>query len=341
MTACIYLDEASIIEEKEKDNTVIVTGFSTLQLQETLKNLKNAGVRTVLTNIDADHLDARYSCVTYSRRLATEQMMDYLRLKGVKDFAMIGCGIGSENDNVHVNAMADYLVRHGLPSGETFFYKGAVQESFDAFLPKCKDFDAVLCVNPYVAVSFLRYCELKGLRIPDDFLLASLKDSHICHLCCPSITSLSENYSRIGEQAIVVWNYLKTYPSEDLRMRISVMGNIIERESTINGVDSDISAAIKHDNRMEIEGGPFYTDKTIQVLLTIDRYISQCDELDFKIIALMLEGNSNEKIAEKLYLSTSALYYRTAKYYQMTKVSGRNEFINLFRDHFTQKNHFI
>ena len=337
MDVRLYMDIGSLLKEEKDTKTVILSSLESPRMLSILDTLQKANKRAVLTNVDADHVDAHYSCVTFSRRLMTEQMLDYLFRKGALNIALLGCGIGSSNDEIHLHAMKDYLARHGIGGCEVFCYSNKVLESFEAFAANKDRFDTILCVNPYVAVAFLRYCETHRISIPRDYMLASLKDSCSCRLCKPSVTSIFENTSLIGEQAIVIWNYLEDYPSEDLRMRIAVMGSIIERESTRTKRQQSIP--VETNTEAYHEGGPFYQDETIRNAFTLERCLVQCDELDYKIIALLLKNNTHDTITDQLFLSRSALQYRLRKLYQMTGTVGKEQFIQFFKDTFTREHH--
>ena len=77
------------------------------------------------------------------------------------------------------------------------------------------------------------------------------------------------------------------------------------------------------------EGGPFYQDKIVTQLISLEKCLYQCDELDFRIINLLIQGETNERISEKLFISISALQYRMNKYYQTTNTSNKNQFVQI------------
>ncbi len=330
---------------REGARTVIVAGIASEKMYRVLETLKEAGKRIVIINFDPEYIDAGFSCVTFSRRQATEQILEYLCTRGASRVALIGCGIGSSNDDLHIQAMREFLKRKQMNEGAYFYYERAIQESFEAFYRRRDEFDTVLSVNPYVAVAFLRFCEDHGVRIPEDYLLACIRDSYICRCCRPTITTLSENAAMIGEQAVVAWQYLENNPSGDVRIRIDVRGNIVERESTVAAGRASSPPRCAPDGdalreSVNYEGGPFYQDETVRQLISLERCLFHCDELDFRIIAEMAEGTTNEKIAEKLFLSTSALQYRMNKLYQLTGTSGKTQFVRIVTDFFTHNYRF-
>lgn len=59
-----------------------------------------------------------------------------------------------------------------------------------------------------------------------------MKDHSIGRYCKPSLTSLAVDFFAIGEQSVIVWQYLQEEGNERFRMRIAIQGHVIEREST-------------------------------------------------------------------------------------------------------------
>ena len=83
---------AGLLSDSPAASTVIVVGSESSRTPHILQDLKKAQWQIVVTNVDADHIDAHYSCATFSRRIITEQMLDHLLNKGCRRIAMVGLG---------------------------------------------------------------------------------------------------------------------------------------------------------------------------------------------------------------------------------------------------------
>lgn len=328
--------------KKERDcPSVIVVGFEAGIGPELLEQLRASDKEVVVTGVDTEHLDGHYSCVTFSRRMVTEQLLEHLQQKQCRRVAMVGCTMGSPSDQVYIDAMKTYLAGKPSMSGECFYDQKHMGESFASFAGVRQSFDAVLCPNAPVAISFLRFCQENGFRVPEELLVASMKDSDINRYCSPSLTSIAVDFNAIGEQAVVVWRYLQDMGNAGFRMRIAVHGQIVVRESTgaqlpappLEERDPSISKGV------EEEGAPA-EDPVALALMQLDRCLQRCDELDLRIIAQLLEGKSYESICEKLFLSESSLQYRVRKLFRAAETRSRREFVNLLKEHFTLQNHF-
>lgn len=336
----VYGSCAELAANPHANRTVIVLGFESSRFLTVLQELQALGKRIVVTSMDADHIDSHYSCATFSRRIATEQMLDYLLGKGCRRIALVGCGERSVNDTVHSDAMEKYLSkRHQEAFGQTFWYYTRIAESFQEFLAHRPAFDAVLCPNDFAAVAFLHFCEEQGLRVPEDLLLATIKGSCVSQYCKPSITSLSVDFDSIGVHSVSTWLFLQDIEDDSLQVRLTIPGEIAVREST--GLDTPQTAQfapLPLDG--SYQGGPFYGEPTLQALMRIERCLQGCDELDLRIIGRLVTPDSYEKIAESLFLCESSLQYRVHNIFQRVQVNDRRMFVKLLQENFTRSNHF-
>lgn len=321
--------------------SVIVVGFEAEIGPGLLAELRAADKEVVVTGVDTEHLDGHYSCVTFSRRMVTEQLLEHLQQKQCRRVAMVGCAMDSASDQVYIDAMKTYLATRPSMSGECFYDCKCMGESFAAFDRVRQGFDAVLCLNAPVAVAFLRYCQQNSFRVPEELLVASLKDSDINRYCKPSLTSIAVNFNAIGEQAVVVWRYLQEAGNGGFRMRIAVPGQIVVREST--GVQPPASSAavwVPPAGQGPEDGGVPAQDPLSLALMRLDRCLQRCDELDLRILGQLIDGESYESICEKLFLSESSLQYRVRKLFRAADTKNRREFVHLIKEHFTLDHHF-
>ena len=337
----IYADCADLDNDPSASQTVIIVGFESDRLPKQINRLRTMKKQVVVTNMDVDHIDSHCSCATFSRRIATEQMIEFLYNKGCRRFALVGCGWLSVNDMVHSDAMQTYLSHiQQKTHNHTFWYHARILESFDAFYNDASAYDAVLCPNEYAAVAFLHYCEQNSLSVPECFLLATIKGGQISPFCKPSITSFSIDFFAIGVHSVNVWLFLQGSDTNNLQMRITIPGHIVEREST-ECIPSVFETDLRNFSPEACyQGGPFYKEPTLKSLMCIGSCLQTTDELDRQIIQLLIGSDSYESIAEKLFLCESSLQYRVRKIYKNAAVNDRRSFMKLLRNNFTQQNHF-
>lgn len=335
----LYAQLEEVLNDEKAGRHVIVIGLESEQMPKMLSHLQSAGKQLVITSMDMDHIDSHYSCATFSRRIATEQMLDHLVSKGCRRIALVGCGDLSINDMVCRDALETHLARMEL-EGSCFPFHNHIEESFDAFFAVRSLYDGVICPNDFAAVLFLRYCEQHELKVPGDVLVAALKDNYISRYCKPSLTSLSIDFFAIGRNSVLIWEQLRQMDSMDIQIRITIPGKIIERESTVVSSGECIVSQCPKKLTVPYQGGPFYQDPRAQELMRFERCLQACDELDLRIIGLILQDLRYESISETLFLSESSLQYRVRKIFRLAQVDNLKNFKKMLQRCFTRENGF-
>jgi len=340
-TVKVYSTVESMLEKVQPDQTVIVIGYETPKLQTSLVSLTDHGNQVLLAGLDGERFGARVSSASPSRRQATGKLIQYLLKCGKERIALVACGDKSVNDMMRCETLKNILLARGYenPEDNIFFYHNYVTESFDAFLKRWQEFDAVICPNDYVALCLVKYLQERGIRIPEDLYLAAFSNRMVSRHCSPRITTMSIEFSGVGYCSFQAWLFLEEHKQQNLQIQITTPSRLVIRESTANEVHKiDDSNVIVFD--ADYQGGPFYTDPTIAKVMQIENCLTKCDSLSLQIIGALLEQKNYDYISESMFISRSALNYRLKKIFSAASVNGRKEFEALFRDYFTQANCF-
>jgi len=318
-------------EAKGINEPVIVIGFSLDNLIEAVQSLTDNKLRVILAGMDADSLSSQVSCVTHSRSRQTIDLLRYFYSCSKQRIAIVGTGRRSLNDWIKVDAALRYTARRTLPIQVTDVYdwSGSLEESMKSFLPEWKRYDAVICPNDYAAFALIRFLIKNGVRIPEDIYVAGFSDQSIGHYLRPSITSITMNYSFIGQYAFIIWQLLRQTENEELVCKIVAPGQLQTRGSTAYQPAPDLKEhEIGWENTREKD--MFYQDDTIKRLMCIENCLNHHDSLDIQIIHGILNGDSYEALADRLYISISALHYRINKIYRDVGCRTRLDFVSLF-----------
>lgn len=337
----VYTTVEALLEKVRPDQTVIVIGYETPKLQTSLERLTERGNQVLLAGLDGERFGARVSSASPSRRRATGLLIQYLLECGKERIALVACGDKSVNDMMRCETMKNIMLARGHknPEDNIFFYHNYVTESFDAFLERWREFDAVICPNDYVALCLVKYLQERGVRIPEDLYLAAFSDRMVSRHCSPRITTMSIEFSGVGNCSFQAWLFLEEHKQQNLQIQITTPSRLVIRESTANEYHKiDDNNVIVYD--VDYQGGPFYTDPTIAKVMQIENCLTKCDSLSLQIIGALLDQKNYDYISESMFISRSALNYRLKKIFSAASVSGRKEFENLFREYFTQENYF-
>lgn len=337
----IFTSCQQMMQAVPKDRTVIVIGYETPKLQTSLTELTEQGRQVLLAGLDGERFGARVSSASPSRRRATAMLIQYLLECGKERIALVACGDRSVNDMMRCETLRSFLVARGCknPDSHIFYYQNFVEESFYGFYDHWKEFDAVICPNDYVALCLIRFCQERGIRIPEDLYLSAFSDRMVSRYCWPNITTMSIDFAGVGNCSYQAWEFLEEHRNEHLQIQITTPSRLIIRQSTANEFHSiDSSNGIIFD--ADFQGGPFYSDPTIARVMQIENCLAQCDMLNLQIIGNLLDGKNYDSISETLFISRSALNYRLKKIFRAAGVSGRKELETLFGEYFTRRHNF-
>ena len=337
----VYTTLEALLAAVGPEQTVIVIGYETPKLQTCMTALTERGNQVLLAGLDGERFGARVSSASPSRRQGTGKLIQYLLECGKERIALVACGDKSVNDMMRCDTLKNILLSRGHenPEANIFFYRNRVTESFDAFLERWREFDAVICPNDYVALCFVRFCQEHGIRIPEDLYLAAFSDRMVSRYCRPRITTMSIEFSGVGSCSFQAWLFLEEHKHQNLQIQITTPSRLLVRESTACEQHAlDDSSALVFDS--DFQGGPFYTDPTIAKVMQIENCLTKCDSLNLQIIGALLEQRNYDYISESMFISRSALNYRLKKIFSSASVNSRKEFESLFREYFSLENHF-
>lgn len=310
---------------------VILIGFSLDNLIGAVQSLAENKLRAILAGMDADSLSSQVSCVTHSRSRQTIDLLRYYYSYGRQRIAIVGVGRHSLNDWVKVDAAMRYTAKSPSPieTRDIYNWSSKLEESMISFLPEWKRYDAVICPNDYAAFSLIRFLKQNGVNVPDDLHIVGFSDQSIGRYLRPSITTITMNYSVIGQYAFMIWQMLRQVENEDLVCKMIAPGQLLARGSTAfqPPIDSR-ERIIRWENTREKD--MFYQDDTIRRLMCIENCLNRHDSLDINLIHGILNGESYESLADRLFISLSALRYRVSKIYRDVGCRTKLDFIALF-----------
>ena len=99
---------------------------------------------------------------------------------------------------------------------------------------KNKEVDGVFAVNEHFAISAIKAIQESGRKVPDDVSVIGFTDGELSKRFIPSLTTVSQHGTRIGEEAArVLIEKLENTPAEDDRYKtIIVETGLVIRNST-------------------------------------------------------------------------------------------------------------
>lgn len=267
----------------------------------------------------------------YSSKSSVQEMLQYFVSCGRKRVAMMGINENATNDATKREAFLAAARQLGLSATAKDIYcsnKGAVN-TLEAFFDNIDQYDGVMCSNDYMAANVLSWCHDHGIDVPGQLYVSGLGDTLLCRYSNPTLTSATRSYIQTGEQAFNIWKQLNGDPSI-FAIVVVVQCEIKPRGSTayspLPGAGAVLTAASTPTSMPEgtVVAG-------VNAARCLENCLSNCDEMDIRIIRGLLKGSSVEKIAEELFISVGTARYRLKKLYSAANVAGKQEFMELFR----------
>lgn len=199
----IFSSPGAIEQSLPKGSTVIVLGYESPKLEESLHTLTTNGYQVILSGLDGERFGTHISCATPDRRKSMNQLVRYLFQCGRRQVALVGCGSSSVNDRIRCQEFHRLLCGQGCrqPEEHIFYFREDVMESIEKFVACHAAFDAVICPIDYTALCLLRYCQNEGIRIPEDLYLCAFSNRQVGRYCSPSITTMALDFKAVGECA--------------------------------------------------------------------------------------------------------------------------------------------
>ena len=224
------LEYLEVFKEKQVDGVIILASVLTATHKKLLKEMKVPVVvlGQKLTGIRSVYHDD-YHCMYDMTKLFIE--------KGCKKIGLITVtqrdkAVGAERNRGVSDAVAD------LGKGEVVCYRAIGEFTVDSGYDKAKELienngqlDGLLCTTDNQAIGAMQYLKEKGIKIPEDMLLAGHGNARFTDATTPSITTIQYSYKESG---MVAGNMLvDLLDGKDVPMQEVLLGyKLLEKEST-------------------------------------------------------------------------------------------------------------
>ena len=213
-------EEERLIEQllRRRPEAIVVTGGTHTGRSRRL--LEGSGVPVVET-WDLPASPVRH-VVGFSNADCMETMVDHLVERGARAIAFMGGDIsddtrGADRRRGFVTAMR----RHGLdpslllPTGAPPASMATGAAAMGAALDAGMRADAVIGVSDLAAFGALTELQRRGIRVPDDMMIAGFGAYEIAAVSVPTITTIDPHPARIGQQAGALVARLLADPATD------------------------------------------------------------------------------------------------------------------------------
>lgn len=313
------------------EDIIFVIGTNSQWLEKILplcESLFNNRV-IVLANHENRFSKGKYSIVTADITHSVQLLYNYLKHYGKTRIAMYGINPKSSSDAYRKRS---FLLCGGQEI-DLFYNTISLSQCYDDFSERTAEFDAVICVNDYAAISLIRH-----LDDPTQLFITSCgAGTLLSQFFTPSITHTRYNYTSFGKAGVDLCKILqKNTNANSVNIYLSsefVPGDTTRGLPLVEETMAVSQSTLKNDDK-------YYADFEIDEMIRVETLLSTCDKVDLQILRAILEKKTYCAIAEELFMSVNGIKYKLKNMLNICSVNTKTEFIELLGKYvsFSQEN---
>lgn len=320
----VTLSDPLALRDKQisEEDFILVASSSLKWFMNTLPICeKYFGNRIVLiANYEESLLQGNYSIVTSNIPQGISLLYDYLNGYNKKKIALYGINPMSASDMYRVRC----FISRGGNENDLFYNDGSLSDCYNEFDSKKDEYDAVICVNDYAAVSLIRH-----LKDYEGYLIASCgAATQFSDAFSPSITRTHLNYREFGNAAFNLCNLLSKNPYIH-SVKISITNSFILGESTRN-LPFKTGGVQLFDPEVSGSGG-YYSDPEISEMINIETLLEIITKEDRDLLCGLMSGKTYQELADQYYLSVNGVKYRLKRMFKTCGAGNRTEFEKILK----------
>ena len=292
---------------------VLVIGYSSVWINETLTKLCALGVEPVLVSVYQHQFGIEYSYVSFNTVEAMRTLVRYVSETGRRGVALFGMHRDTVGDRAKLSGFVSGMHDAGMDfSREDIFYRGMMSDCADRLLKKIDKYETVMCTSDLIAVYLIRYLESKGIRVPEDINITGFGNWKAAESFHPSITRMYTDLAELGSQAVKHYIYMQNNPQ-------TLHGaSVLKSSRQIGGSTEHCPNVWKEccEKTFPFSGNdsPIYnSDPDIIEILKLEPLVRSIDSLDIAILREIDENKSYAQISESINISESTIKYRLSK----------------------------
>ncbi len=268
-----------------------------------------------------------FSTVTSDLPRSMYYLINYLKGKGKTHPALYGINPASLSDSAREESFLLYAEELASKS-DVYYNNGSLKNCFENFIKNAGEYDSIICANDYAAVSLMR--NLKGTDISvNKPIIVSYGDTVLSKRSGSELLTVSMRYEEYGDAAVAICKTLEKNPAL-LYVNVAVKWKINKNNSSVKNELTDVfhlDDTVSLDSADEI----FYSDNEMREMLLVENMLSSCDELDLKLIDVIIKGGSYENAAEYCFISNNTAKYRIKKLMNLCRLESKKEFLKLIQ----------
>ncbi|MBE7038471.1 MAG: hypothetical protein E7404_06185 [Ruminococcaceae bacterium] len=320
----IYSSETEI---NNNESIAIVIGIDKDWKRKECCNLFNRGIHPIVVFPSDDITSLPFSYITTDDFFTFYHLTKLLISHSKKRVVIAGVNPASATDNIKLNgfkqALSDCKIE--FCDDYVFMSNDNISECVKGIIDAKDSFDCVICVNDIIAI--LTSTLINNL---DNYNITGFSGMMCTKYTKPKITTIGIDYYQVGCAIVEAYTTLK---KNDFLLKQSffIKSNLMLGETT----PALINESFKSDNLINTNSYnkqlKVYDDIVFKELDTIEILLQKADEIDFKIIKMLVEEKTYEEISAGLFLSITPLKYRINKMLKLTQFSSKSKLVSVLK----------
>ena len=317
--------------QDDERRIVVVIGYSTGWINETLTKLCEANIEPILVSVYMYDLKREYSYVSFNTAEAMRTLVSYIHATGRQGIALFAVHRDTVGDRAKLNGFISGMRDNGMSfSREDIYCRGMISECAERLYKNIKKYQAVMCTSDLIAVYLTMYLRGKGVRVPEDINVTGFGNWKAIGAFSPSITRMYTDLTELGAQAVRLYIYMKNNPRA-LHSTAVIPCTLQTGESTDRVPEREIGRFDAALSLSENQSPVYSSDPDIIELLKLEPLVRSTDRLDTEILRQICEDRSYAQVSEALNISESTIKYRLSKMQRICGAHDRAELLGFVR----------
>ena len=315
------------IESTEEKSSVIIIGSLKSWIAEKISEAADRGMLPIVfSNTNVEYTNKNYSIVSSDVYGALHTAVSTAKGNGKSRIALYGINLNSASDYIRKKA----FLKMGGNRKDIYNNHGSLKGCFYSLFPSIDNYDTIICANDFVAASLVTRLKKQGYNFSRLYII-SCSDGILLQNMSPTVTAFSRNFKAFGRAAISAHEMFTKNP--DIAFSdIQIKYHLTVRETTPNL--TEYTDMVELEQQEETSTFNIYDDPELLEIMKVEKILRGGDGIDLQILKFVDEKLTYEAIAEKLFISVSAVKYRLKNLCKIAEVSGIKELMSLMEKYY-------
>ncbi len=310
---CTHLDAI------ENETFVCILGMSSSWSGKIVKRCNSfEHTPLVLSGQSCRSFSGKYHFICPDIRKAVEELKNKLESAGRTNIALYGANVSAEMDRDRTEILS-FLVKN---KSSIYPNTGNLENCFRNFISKASQYDAVICMNGYAAISLGKKLEKENADLLERLIIISFEEVLKHSKYNESISLIDLKLESYGKIAVAMMELV------DSGNNVSML--TMEMQCAVCDIPQKIS--LEESESLE-EGYLLYEDPEIIHMAKIEQLLRDADDMDHHIIAMLLDGATYSEIADSSYMTEGNVKYRVKKYMSTCDCKTKKELLELLQEY--------